>query len=909
VITQQIDSSNMGKRFWVAYAKSWDFTNGNYQDMVLYLSAGSEPATVTVKVNGTTWVKTYNIPANTVITTDKMPKAGFYDSRLMNEGKYSTGISVESDAPIVAYAHIYYNTNSGATMLLPVGTYGYEYYTLSAKQHYGSADTHSSFFVVADRDSTMVEITPSNPTHGGRPAGVPFRVTLNRGEVYQVLGAYISGNDGYDLTGSRVVSVPNANGKCYPIAVFAGSSRTRLGCGGSTSGGGDLLFQQVFPSQAWGTRYLTAPTSIAATASSFQTNIYRVMVKDPATQVKLNGTVLTNLVAGRFYEFESITADYIEANKPVMVAQYMGSSNSACAGSTSNYDGDPEMFYLSPLEQAIKKTGFYRNNVYSIPVNYLTLTIPTNGLSSLTIDGSGVFDYTYVHPNLPGYSVVVKRWGNASGQSWVQSDSAFTGIVYGEGYLESYGYNVGTMVKNLNALHSITNTLSTMGGASEYTCTNAPFKVSILVPVKPTTLTWNFSQVPGLAPNANVTLISPVAVDSIVINNKKYYKYIVSQEYKFSKTGTYNIPVSYTHPEIEGCNNTLETLLTVKVVQAPLSDFAVDFTNCIGDVAKFSGSGGTGVTVTQWTWNLGDGSTATIQNPSRQYAAPGTYDVNLKLVTQDGCLGDTTRKIPVNDRPLVDVVKDTLIACSGSSVTFNVKGPETGVTYDWYNAATGGTKVGTGTSYTATVTGTANYYVEAMSSGCASTSRKKVTALLLPNLAQPVVVVDSASNNAVRFKWSAVPGATGYEVSTDNGATWVVPSSGATGQTHLVTGLLPLQPVTLIVRAKGGCQDVQSLAVTGKALIDQVFIPNSFSPNGDGLNDVLQVYGYVVKEMQFMVFNQWGQKIHESRDQKRAWDGTHKGKQQPSGVYLYVCKLILNDGSVITKKGSINLVR
>jgi gliding motility-associated-like protein len=504
----------------------------------------------------------------------------------------------------------------------------------------------------------------------------------------------------------------------------------------------------------------------------------------------------------------------------------------------------------------------------------------------------------------------VKQWGNATGQSWVQSDSAFTGIVYGEGYQESYGYNVGTLVKNLNVLSSITNTLSATGGTSEYTCTNSPFKVSVLVPVKPTALSWKFSQAQDLVPNADVTLVSPVAVDSVTINNKKYYKYVVSQDYKFSKAGTYDIPVSYTHPEIEGCNHSLQTVLTVKVVQAPLSDFTVDYTNCVGDIARFSGSGGAGVNVIQWNWNMGDGSTATIQKPSRQYAAPGTYDVNLKLVTQDGCLGDTTRKVQVNGRPLVDVVKDSLAACNGSSVTFNVKTPQTGTTYNWYNAATGTNPLGSVDKFTATISGAlANYYLEAVSNGCASTVRKKVTALLLPDLSQPVVVVDSAGVNTLRFRWSAVPDATGYEVSTDDGTTWVVPSSGSTGLTHTVNGLRPLQPVTLIVRTKGGCQDVQSKSITGKAVTDEVFIPNSFSPNGDGLNDVLQVYGYVVKEMQFTVFNQWGEKIYESKDQKRAWDGTHRGKLQPSGIYMYMCKLILNDGSVMNKKGSINLVR
>jgi gliding motility-associated-like protein len=58
-----------------------------------------------------------------------------------------------------------------------------------------------------------------------------------------------------------------------------------------------------------------------------------------------------------------------------------------------------------------------------------------------------------------------------------------------------------------------------------------------------------------------------------------------------------------------------------------------------------------------------------------------------------------------------------------------------------------------------------------------------------------------------------------------------------------------------------------------------------------------------------MVFNQWGEKIHESRDQRRAWDGMYKGKLQPAGVYMYVSRIVLKDGTVIQKKGSINLIR
>ena len=50
--------------------------------------------------------------------------------------------------------------------------------------------------------------------------------------------------------------------------------------------------------------------------------------------------------------------------------------------------------------------------------------------------------------------------------------------------------------------------------------------------------------------------------------------------------------------------------------------------------------------------------------------------------------------------------------------------------------------------------------------------------------------------------------------------------------------------------------------------------------NGDGLNDVLRVYGYKIATLKLVVFNQWGEKLFETADQSRGWDGTYKGKQQ-----------------------------
>jgi len=631
-------------------------------------------------------------------------------------------------------------------------------------------------------------------------------------------------------------------------------------------------------------------------------------VKDPNTVVTKNGTPLTGLVNGRYYQYQSEVADYLEADKPIMVAQFMASTSGNC---NTGPLGDPEMFYISPIEQGVKSVGLYRNNVEVITVNYLTLISPTSAVPSIRIDGSNVFDHSYPHPNKPGYTVVIKRWVAAKAQCIVTSDSAFTAITYGLGSAESYGYNAGTLVRNLNMNTSFSNTFDSTGTPSKYTCAKTPFRFTAMLPIKPVTLTWQLSKVRNLVPAADITQTNPVPVDSIVANGKVYYKYNLATDYMFTTPGTYYIPVEMSHPDIESCNNKSEVMLEIKVISAPVVDFGIDYSGCIGDVAELDGVVVTenNAAINSWKWNFADGTTAGTQSVTRTYPAAGTYIEELHIITSEGCIGDTSKEVTVSDPGAAALVKDTITVCTGTSATFSVKNPDATVTYNWYNAATGGALLGTGDSYTIpAVTGKGIYYLQAMKNGCVGLERTPAVLLTLPTIAKPVLTADSIGVNAIRFSWDAVQGATGYEVSLDNGATWIEPSSGPLGTTHTVTGLRPVQSVTLIVKAKG-CEDKISDPVTAITLFDGIYIPNAFSPNGDGLNDALQVYGAVIKEIHFMVFNQWGEKVFESNTQTSGWDGNYKGKAQPSGVYMYVCKVKLLDGTDLDKKGSVNLIR
>ena len=88
-----------------------------------------------------------------------------------------------------------------------------------------------------------------------------------------------------------------------------------------------------------------------------------------------------------------------------------------------------------------------------------------------------------------------------------------------------------------------------------------------------------------------------------------------------------------------------------------------------------------------------------------------------------------------------------------------------------------------------------------------------------------------------------------------------------------------------------------------------LFIPNIFSPDGNGNNDVLFADGKNINNISFLIFNRWGNLVFESQSLNQGWDGFYKGKEANVGVYVYYAKGNFNNGDAFEKKGSITLVR
>ena len=90
---------------------------------------------------------------------------------------------------------------------------------------------------------------------------------------------------------------------------------------------------------------------------------------------------------------------------------------------------------------------------------------------------------------------------------------------------------------------------------------------------------------------------------------------------------------------------------------------------------------------------------------------------------------------------------------------------------------------------------------------------------------------------------------------------------------------------------------------------EAVFIPDVFSPNGDGSNDVLFVRGPTLVEVEFGVYDRWGKQLFASSSVDQGWDGTVAGDRSASGVYVYTLVARAEDGTRIERTGNITLVR
>jgi len=658
------DFSNKGTEFWVGYGSHVSMYNSNGtvnptgggQNMVLYFTSDRN-ANVTVEIPSIGWSNSYTVTANQVTTTATMPKTVGQDSRITDEGKSGKGIHITSDVPIIAYAHIYNASVSGATLLFPVNTLAREYYSINYKQVSNQSYSYCFSYVIATEDDTNVEIIPSANTILNAK-GDTIKVKLNKGEVYNIFGKLLTNANPYlgeDLTGTIIRSVATPTSPCKRIAVFSGSGKVSISCNNG-SGSADNYMQQAFPANAWGKKYLTAPTR------DMPTNFFRIAISKPGTVVKRNGVVLTGLVNGFYYDIQSNTPDLIESDQPIMVAQYI-TTTGQCGNTFIGGRGDPEMIYLSPIEQTIDKVTINSTPNAAINLHYINIVIHNKGTSSLKIDGATPLQVPLAHPQESNY--VYYQVALSSGSHTIQSDSGFNAIAYGYGNTETYGYNAGANVKDLYQTLSSVNQYATVNLPA--TCKGTPFKFVISIPYEPLSLQWFIPNYPAI-PKIN----TPTSDSSKIVNGKKVWYYSLPNFYKYDTIKTYNIRVLANNPTVEGCTGEQQIDYDLQVFDRPRSGFRWQTSNCINDSLLLEDTS-TVVTrpITRYMWDLGDGNFTNIKKSFKQkFDTTGKYTLRFFSITDVGCLSDTAKAEIYLDSVPVPNFSIKSLTCVDKDITF-----------------------------------------------------------------------------------------------------------------------------------------------------------------------------------------------------------------------------------------------
>lgn len=112
-----------------------------------------------------------------------------------------------------------------------------------------------------------------------------------------------------------------------------------------------------------------------------------------------------------------------------------------------------------------------------------------------------------------------------------------------------------------------------------------------------------------------------------------------------------------------------------------------------------------------------------------------------------------------------------------------------------------------------------------------------------------------------------------------------------------------------IVTDSSGCQDSACVKIGIEIICGEVFVPSAFSPNNDNENDFECLYSDCIETFVFTIYNRWGEKVFETSDMSICWDGTWKGKDLNSAVFVYRLEGNLITGEQISQKGNISLIR
>jgi gliding motility-associated-like protein len=308
-------------------------------------------------------------------------------------------------------------------------------------------------------------------------------------------------------------------------------------------------------------------------------------------------------------------------------------------------------------------------------------------------------------------------------------------------------------------------------------------------------------------------------------------------------------------------------------------------------------------------WNFGDGTTSTATDPSHIYNGANTNIVTLTVTTENQCTSSISDTIRVYATPILSINGiDTLCINKTETFTGVLSQPDSTIKWQW--------TLGNGSNAQTQQINTAfsspgNYPIQLIASnklGCADTVNKTINVATPPTaipVTDPITIISGTSTllnmnytgSIVSYNWLPLT-----KLDCSN-----CPQPEANPQFTT--------RYNVSVTDKYGCINKGDITVQVICTGQNFFIPNTFSPNNDGSNDIFYLRGTGIFRVKvFRIFNRWGEVVFENREipvnnPAYGWNGNYKGKAAQPDVYIYQLEIICANGEVIKYSGNIALIR
>jgi gliding motility-associated-like protein len=317
---------------------------------------------------------------------------------------------------------------------------------------------------------------------------------------------------------------------------------------------------------------------------------------------------------------------------------------------------------------------------------------------------------------------------------------------------------------------------------------------------------------------------------------------------------------------VNGCISS-DTLSITAVNPLPFFNLGDDTTLCASETIRYN------FNISNATYKWNDGSTKS----TFQIQKKGLYWLT---VIQNGCLATDSIQVTYAPSPIVSLGKDTTL-CNGSNYVLS-PGNNSAYQYKWQDGSNA-------PSYTVTKPGI--YSVTANLSKCETSDTIQVNYLAKPEINNwtdttickgQLLTLSPHVDVSANYKWQDGSGLASFSVTYPG--IYTLTATNQCGST--------IRSFDIV---KGLCE---------------LMMPSAFTPNKDGLNDMFRVkYPYPVKHFKMLIYNRWGQKIFETSDMYKGWDGTLTNIDQPAGAYIWTIVIEENDGGKTQQSGTVILLR